>query len=94
MRVVLGGVVIADTIRAHRVLETSHPLVYYVPLENVAADSLEPSRGRPSFCEWKGAAAQEPDQDLLLLGQAAGEECLGLLGSQAVVGAAADARGP
>jgi uncharacterized protein (DUF427 family) len=56
IRVVLGGVVIADTVRAHRVLETSHPPVYYVPLEDVAADSLERSRGPGSFCEWKGAA--------------------------------------
>ena len=52
-----GGVVIADTTRAHRVLEMSHPPVYYVPLEDVAADSLEPSRVRGSICEWKGAAS-------------------------------------
>ena len=57
VRVVLGGAVIADTTRAHRVLETSHPPVYYVPLEDVAPGSLEPSRGRGSFCEWKGAAS-------------------------------------
>ena len=56
VRVVLGGAVIADTIRAHRVLETSHPPVYYVPLEDVAAGSLELSAGRGSFCEWKGRA--------------------------------------
>jgi uncharacterized protein (DUF427 family) len=57
VRVVLGGAVIADTTRAHRALETSHPPVYYVPLEDVARGSLEPSRGRGSFCEWKGAAS-------------------------------------
>jgi uncharacterized protein (DUF427 family) len=57
VRVVLGGAVIADTTRAHRVLETSHPPVYYVPLEDVASDSLEPARGRGSSCEWKGAAS-------------------------------------
>jgi uncharacterized protein (DUF427 family) len=57
VRVVLGGVAIADTIRAYRVLETSHPPVYYVPLEDVLAGSLQPSRGRGSFCEWKGAAS-------------------------------------
>lgn len=44
MRVMLGGAVIADTTKAHRVLETSHPPDYYVPLEDVATDSLEPSR--------------------------------------------------
>src|SRR4051812_36363877 len=57
VRVVLGGEVIAETTRAHRVLETSHPPVYYVPLEDVAVGALEPARGRGTFCEWKGAAA-------------------------------------
>jgi uncharacterized protein (DUF427 family) len=56
VRVRLGGAVIADTVRAHRVLETSHPPVYYAPLEDVAPGSLEPSRGPGSFCEWKGEA--------------------------------------
>jgi uncharacterized protein (DUF427 family) len=55
--IVLGGAVIADTIRAHRVLETSHPPVYYVPMEDVAHGSLELSKGRGTFCEWKGAAS-------------------------------------
>ena len=53
----LGGAVIADTTRAHRVLETSHPPVYYVPLEDVAPGSLEPSSGRATVCEWKGIAS-------------------------------------
>jgi uncharacterized protein (DUF427 family) len=57
VRVVLGGGVIADTTRAHRVLETSHPPVYYVPLEDIAPRALEPARGPGSFCEWKGAAS-------------------------------------
>jgi len=53
IRVVLGGVVVADTRRAWRVLETSHPPVYYVPPEDVLPDVLEPADGS-SFCEWKG----------------------------------------
>jgi uncharacterized protein (DUF427 family) len=57
VRVVLGGEVIVDTRRAHRVLETSHPPVYYVPREDVAPGALEPSGGRETFCEWKGLAA-------------------------------------
>jgi uncharacterized protein (DUF427 family) len=56
IRVVLAGTVIADTTRARRVLETSHPPVYYVPLEDVTPDALEPARGPGSFCEWKGEA--------------------------------------
>ncbi len=57
VRVMLGGAVLADTTRAYRVLETSHPPVYYVPLEDIASGSLEPSRGRTTFCEWKGEAS-------------------------------------
>jgi len=57
IRVVLGGETIVDTRRAHRVLETSHPPVYYVPLEDVAPGVLEPSSGGTTFCEWKGDAS-------------------------------------
>ena len=57
VRVVLGGGVIAESARAHRVLETSHPPVYYVPLEDVAPGALEPAAGRTTFCEWKGTAS-------------------------------------
>jgi uncharacterized protein (DUF427 family) len=55
--VVLGGVAIADSTRAFRVLETSHPPVYYLPVEDVLPGSLERSAGRGSFCEWKGTAS-------------------------------------
>jgi uncharacterized protein (DUF427 family) len=51
----LGGVVIADSRRALRVLETSHPPVYYLPPDDVAAGALAPAPGR-SFCEFKGVA--------------------------------------
>jgi uncharacterized protein (DUF427 family) len=56
IQVVLGGAVVADTTRAHRVLETTHPPTYYVPREDVLADALVPSSGRTTFCEWKGTA--------------------------------------
>ncbi len=55
VRVVFGGRTIADSTRAFRVLETSHPPTYYVPRADVAADALEPAAGE-SFCEWKGTA--------------------------------------
>jgi uncharacterized protein (DUF427 family) len=55
--VVLGGGVIAASSRAHRVLETSHPPVYYVPREDVVDGALTPSGGRGTFCEFKGAAS-------------------------------------
>lgn len=56
VRVVLGGVTIADTRRALRVLETSHPPTYYVPPEDVLWEYLEAAPGSGSMCEWKGAA--------------------------------------
>lgn len=56
IRVILGGVTVADSTRAHRVLETTHPPVYYVPREDVLAGALEPTGGRATVCEWKGSA--------------------------------------
>jgi uncharacterized protein (DUF427 family) len=53
--VVFNGETIADTRRAWRVLETSHPPVYYIPLEDVRMDLLTRGTGS-SFCEWKGLA--------------------------------------
>lgn len=56
IQVVLGGVTVADTTRAYRVLETTHPPTYYVPREDIVAEALVPSGGRTTFCEWKGTA--------------------------------------
>ncbi len=55
IQVVFGGVMIADTRNSRRVLETSHPPVYCIPLEDITAGCLAPS-DRSSFCEWKGRA--------------------------------------
>ena len=52
--IMLGGVIIADTTRALRVLETHHPPSYYIPAEDITA-TLTPAQGS-SFCEWKGSA--------------------------------------
>ncbi len=57
VRVVLGGAVIAESTRAYRVLETSHPPVYYLPADDIASGALEPSSGGGSSCEWKGVAS-------------------------------------
>jgi len=48
--------VIADTHSALRVLETSHPPVYYLPWDDVRTEVLTPSRLR-TYCEFKGVAA-------------------------------------
>lgn len=55
LRVVLGGVTIADTRHGFRVLETSHPPTYYLPVTDVLPDVLVRVDGA-SWCEWKGAA--------------------------------------
>lgn len=49
------GVLVADTIRAIRTLETSHPPSYYIPPDDISAGVLRRAGGG-SFCEWKGSA--------------------------------------
>jgi uncharacterized protein (DUF427 family) len=56
VRVQFAGLLIADTRRAWRVLETSHPPVYYLPPGDVRMQYLRPEPGS-SLCEWKGRAA-------------------------------------
>lgn len=55
MHIVFAGEVIADTTRAWRVLETSHPPSYYLHPDDVVRARLEPAAGQ-SWCEWKGRA--------------------------------------
>lgn len=56
IQVFLGDVLIVESRRGVRVLETSHPPVYYLPFADVRDDVLERSPGRRSFCEFKGFA--------------------------------------
>ena len=46
---------IADTTRGYRVLETSHPPVYYLPPGDILPGVVVASPRR-SFCEFKGSA--------------------------------------
>ncbi len=55
IRVELAGIIIVSSTRAVRVLETSHPPVYYVPIEDVRAGVLEGAE-RTTYCEFKGTA--------------------------------------
>ena len=55
LRVVFGGVVIAETEAGFRVLETSHPPTYYLPPGDIVAGTLGNAR-RGGTCEWKGRA--------------------------------------
>jgi uncharacterized protein (DUF427 family) len=56
IQVVFNGVTIADTRRAYRMLETSHPPVYYLPPADVQMQHFTRT-GRSSLCEWKGRAS-------------------------------------
>ena len=52
---IVCGETIAETGRGFRVLETSHPPVYYFPPEDVRTEFLSKAN-HSSFCEWKGRA--------------------------------------
>jgi uncharacterized protein (DUF427 family) len=55
VEVAFGGIVLADTTAAWRVLETSHPPIYYIPPGDIRMERLVESP-RTSYCEWKGSA--------------------------------------
>jgi uncharacterized protein (DUF427 family) len=55
IKVVFNGETIVDTTRAYRVLETSHPPVYYIHPDQIKDGVLEDSPAS-SWCEWKGRA--------------------------------------
>jgi uncharacterized protein (DUF427 family) len=56
VRIQFGGAVIADSTRAVRVLETSHPPVFYLPRDDFSFGALLNAEGS-SFCEFKGMAS-------------------------------------
>jgi uncharacterized protein (DUF427 family) len=55
IKIVFNGVIIADSKNTQRVLETSHPPVYYIPPADIKMEYLQVNQNR-SFCEWKGIA--------------------------------------
>ena len=50
-----GGVLLADTRRALRVLETASPPCFYLPPNDVRTELFEETDGT-TLCEWKGLA--------------------------------------
>lgn len=56
VRVVFNGITIADSTNAIRVLETSHPPAYYIPVADINMDYLQ-GTPRRTYCEFKGAAS-------------------------------------
>lgn len=55
VEVIFNNQLIAHSQSCYRVLETSHPPVYYIPPADVQLQYLRPSP-RTSFCEFKGSA--------------------------------------
>ncbi len=56
IRILQAGVVLADTSHALRVLETSHPPVYYIRPQDIAMHYLRKVPRKSSYCEFKGNA--------------------------------------
>ncbi|NEQ55400.1 MAG: DUF427 domain-containing protein [Leptolyngbya sp. SIO3F4] len=56
LRVVFNEVTVAQSNQSYRVLETSHPPVYYIPAEHVTMDLIIKS-DHNSWCEFKGKAS-------------------------------------
>ena len=56
LRVVFAGETVADTSAGFRVLETSHPPVYYLPPGSIRPGCMQPTPGG-SWCEFKGRAS-------------------------------------
>src|SRR6516162_9669073 len=56
VKVVLGGMTIADTEVALRVEETGHGPVFYVPEKDVRVDLMHPT-GHHTHCPYKGQAS-------------------------------------
>jgi uncharacterized protein (DUF427 family) len=52
----LGTSVVADTRRALRVLETSHPPTYYLPVADIRDGALAAAAAPTTVCEFKGRA--------------------------------------
>ena len=55
LKIIFGGETIAETTEAFRVLEISHPPVYYFSPSDVRMEFLT-LNANSSFCEWKGRA--------------------------------------
>ena len=47
--ILFAGEILADTTAAWRVLETSHPPTYYLPVQDIAAGALVPAGGVRPF---------------------------------------------
>lgn len=55
VQIIFAGTLVVDAPDCFRVLETSHPPVYYIAPAFIAVGAVRPAPGS-SFCEWKGNA--------------------------------------
>lgn len=55
LRIILNAQVILDSNSSYRILETSHPPTYYIPMGDFVEGVLIKTSGS-SYCEWKGMA--------------------------------------
>ena len=53
LRVICEDIILAETTKGIRVLETSHPPMYYIPPEDIKLEYLV-ENPRKTWCEWKG----------------------------------------
>ena len=56
LRVEYAGQIVAETQAGYRIIETSHPPVYYFPAGDVQTSWLVPESGSTTACEYKGLA--------------------------------------
>ncbi|GAC1328464.1 MAG: DUF427 domain-containing protein [Chloroflexota bacterium] len=56
VRVEVDGQIVAETTRPRLLFETGHPTRYYIPVEDVRMDLLEPT-STSSICPYKGTAS-------------------------------------
>ncbi len=56
LRIVHRGITLADTVKALRTLETSHPPTWYLPPADIDMTLLRTASRQGSVCEWKGLA--------------------------------------
>lgn len=55
IRIIHQGAILADSHAAFRILETSHPPAYYIPVRDIAMELIR-ENNHSSFCEFKGRA--------------------------------------
>lgn len=55
IKIIVDNKVLAESTQSKRVLETSHPPVYYIPPSDISMEMLKATE-RETWCEWKGKA--------------------------------------